>query len=182
MKLSKLLLICSLLLMVTGCKTQPTPFVSPLPVSTDSTQTIAMTSPVNTPPSDIVGQEQASYDEELVPDADTGIVTGVIERVKHDLPLAEWNLYLGHIIHADDDITFEVARMSPAEDPYAHLSLEDGVFIFKGIQPGKYALYTTNPRGEAILLVNLDTGMDVIFEVQAGKVLDLGIVPVDFGF
>lgn len=181
MKFLKLLSVYILLLVVTGCKAQPTPLTSPLSVPTEDTQAVVMTSPVSTPVSDLVSQEKASY-EELVPGADTGIVTGVLERIEHDLPLSEWNLYLGRIIHAKDDETFEVARMSPAEDPYAHLNLEDGVFVFKDIQPGKYALYTTTPRGETILLIDLNSGTDIVLEVQAGEVMDLGELLVDFGF
>jgi hypothetical protein len=185
MKYFKVLLV-SLLLLTVGCNASPDPLVSPLSESGGNTQN-TMTSPMSLPTpnsEDYQGENGAPSDDELVPDANTGIVTGKLDRVEHEdgLPSAEWNLYLGRIVHAENNEEFEVARMEPSQDPFAHFSLEKPWFVFRDVPPNEYALYTVTPRGESILLMNLDTGKEIVVEVQAGEVIKLDTLPVDFGF
>jgi hypothetical protein len=134
-----------------------------------------------------VGQEQPESPvptptPELVPGPDTGIVVGKLERARGtEIPLEERTIYLSRVMLDQEEDGFEVARMSPSEDPRAGLDA-DGSFIFADVQPGKYALSTVTPRGETVLLINVKTGYDIIIEVEAGEVTDLGLLRVDFIF
>ena len=155
----------------------PEPMVSPLepPAEADtgdpSAQSVA-TSPLPTPAPEL----------EVVPGSDTGVVRGTVKQAGYSvLTVDQHTLHLAKVIQDSQQTGFEVARMSPTTDPRADINT-DGSFVFIGVEPGKYALSTVTPRGESILLLNLDTGTDIIIEVEAGEITDTGVIPVNFGF
>ncbi len=170
------LLILLLISLLISCKSQtgPEPTESPIKPTAGASST------------NLTGEEPPSPlptpAPEIVPGPDTGIVMGTLEQTASSpLPLEERMLYLSSIIHGAGRPDFEVAKMDPVRDPRSAVNA-DGSFIFTDIQPGKYALSTVTPRGESVLLLHLDTGLDIVIEVEAGKITDLGVILVNFGF
>jgi hypothetical protein len=155
----------------------PSPMESPLepPVEADAgeppAQSVA-TSPLPTPAPEM----------EIVPGSDTGVVRGTVKQTGYSvLTVDQHTLHLAKIITDSQGTGFEVARMSPTTDPRSDIN-KDGSFLFTEVEPGKYALSTVTPRGESVLLLNLDTGRDIIIEVEDGEITDVGVIPVNFGF
>ena len=161
--------------LVAGCSSKPGPTAPPVkPPALNSPLSLA--SPLATP-----GDAETSSPE-VVPEPDMGVVRGRMEQRGGDSSLEGQPLYLSGFVPLDDEQAgFEVVKIDRASDPRANVSA-DGSFVFASIEPGRYALAAVTPRGEDVLLLSLDTNREIIVEVKAGTVTDLGVIPVNLGF
>jgi hypothetical protein len=159
--------------LLVSCNLKPGPMESPIEspaaVPVSLTRQESFVSPLPTPSP--VG----------TPGPDTGIVVGALQQTGSGSSLEGRPVYLASIIQGTGQTGFEVARMEPTTDPRATVSA-DGSFAFTDVQPGKYALFTVTPRGESILLINMDIGIDIIVEVEGSEITDLGVIPVSISF
>jgi hypothetical protein len=151
-----------LLLLVIGCssQSQETPPPDTMSVSVIATPTEA---PALPPPPD------------FTPRPGYGIVQGVLSL--EGQPAPERVLYLAAIIHTGEDI--EIAALDPVNDPRVE-SDQAGQFAFLDLPPGRYALGINSPAGP--ILIRGGDGDEIVAEVQADQVVDLGtvvIVPFD---
>jgi len=112
----------------------------------------------------------------VTPQPDLGIVQGMLSI--NGRPATERMMYLAAIIRTEGE-TMGVAALDPVNDPRVE-SDASGYFVFLAVPPGRYALGINSPIG-AVLIRQAD-GHEIIAEVQAGEVTDLGtvhIVPFD---
>lgn len=151
------LTVAVLLLLVIGCssQSQETPTsdtsVSVLPTPTESS--------ILPPPPD------------YTPSPGYGIVQGVLSL--EGQPATEMVLYLAAIIHTAEEI--EIAALDAVNDPRAE-SDQAGQFAFLDLPPGRYALGINSPAGP--ILIRDGDGDEIIADVQADQVMDLGTVVI----
>jgi hypothetical protein len=163
----------------TGCRSNPSPTDSPLepqPISTGVAEGTERTSPLPTPD---LGDTPI---QEVEPDPNAGIVRGRLQPTTSPSLLDEQPLYLSSIIQLDDaQASFDVVKIASTSDPRAYVE-EDGSFIFTKIEPGNYALATVTPRGQEVLILDADSGKEIVIEVQAGEIVELGTFKVNLGY
>lgn len=106
---------------------------------------------------------------ELTPAPGLGIVKGVL--LLEGEPAAERTMYLAALIASGENM--EVAALNPVEDDRAE-SDTSGTFVFVDVEPGRYALGINSPIGP--VLIRGEDGMEILAEVEAGQVVDLGEV------
>ena len=173
------ILITLLVVPLAGCRAEPEPtatpaqsdpLVSPLEPANAQGQGAHLVSPLSTPR------------VEAIPGPDSGIIRGVLQQTGGLSPVAGKSIYLAGFVPMNEGETgFRVVRIAAASDPHAVLNA-DGSFIFTTVEPGEYVLATVTPLKNYILLIDLDTGKEIILEVEAGQVTDVGTLSVDFGF
>jgi hypothetical protein len=105
------------------------------------------------------------------PPPDLGIVQGVLSL--NDEPAPERTLYLAAVISSGEGM--EIAALDPVEDDRAE-SDASGYFVFLDVSPGRYALGINSPIGP--VLIRGADGQEIVAEVQAGEVVDLGTVKI----
>jgi hypothetical protein len=89
-------------------------------------------------------------------------------------PAADQVLYLAKIIHPETE-GMGIAALDPVNDPRAE-SDTSGYYVFLNVPPGRYALGILSPIGA--VLIQQPTGLEIIIEVQAGQVTDVGEVQI----
>ena len=116
--------------------------------------------------------------------ADTATVTGVllVEGEEEVHPVPEVLLYLGKTITLSDGRP-GMSSLNKSTAPSTQTNLI-GQFIFEDVMPGQYTLVLDQVT--SAFLLGAPEGGDLIIEVQAGKVIDLGelqynALPVDVG-
>jgi hypothetical protein len=82
-------------------------------------------------------------------------------------------MYLAAIIRPEGD-SIGVAALDPVNDPRVE-SDATGYFVFLDVEPQRYALGIMSPGGPVLIQQN---GAEIIAEVQAGQVTDLGTVQI----
>jgi hypothetical protein len=105
------------------------------------------------------------------PQPDLGIVAGTL--VLDGEPASGHLMYLASIIHAQGE-GMGVAALDPANDPRAE-SDASGYFVLLDVPPGRYALGIMGPFGPVLIQ---QEGEEIIAEVQAGRVTELGTVTI----
>jgi len=155
-----ILLTLVLLLIAVGCSSKtPTPSVpEPSPVPTLS-PTVAVPTPT-------------LLLRDPTPKPDLGAVRGIL--LLNGKPAGGHVLYLATIIRLESE-GMGIAALDPARDPRAE-SDASGYFVFLDVAPGRYALGIMSPVGP--VLINGTDGKEILAEVQAGQVLDLGDVKI----
>jgi len=142
------------ILLVTGC-------------STAAPQTSAVSSE---PPS---GIETSTANPE--PSADKGVLTGTLVEKSADgadKPYPELRLYLGILLLSDDGKS-TLARVDALKAPTA-ITDADGRFTFTDLEPDRYVLVLQVPPNNLMKLNDPDTGQDMVVDVEAGKITDIG--------
>ena len=107
------------------------------------------------------------------PTDDTGVVTGQLLNKEDQKPLVN-ALYLADIIPAEQEGFAPIISLSENSSSLAKQDI-DGRFYFEGITPGSYALALWGPLS-SIIITESDSETYLVFEVQAGKTVDLGII------
>ena len=108
------------------------------------------------------------------PGVDTGVVTGRL--LIDDQPATNVNLYLAGVM-VDGMGVERVASFSRDESPTALVDAE-GRFYFANVPPGKYGLILDAVLN-AYLMHEPDSEEELLFVVEAGKVIDLGDLTYD---
>jgi hypothetical protein len=93
-------------------------------------------------------------------------------------PYAGLRVYLGVLVY-NQDKTATVAKVDQLTAPQAFTD-ENGRFTFKDLAPGQYILVAQLPPNNLIKLKDPQTGEEMLLEVQAGKIKDLGKLAYDF--
>jgi hypothetical protein len=162
-----LLLLFSLVLL-SGCDTGQTPIP-------EATEEEVFQSPLATPTTEDESPptptEQAQVVEVPSPSPDAGVVTGILLRGDPPEPPSVAILYLGRILTGDDGTPV----MTGVDKQTAPNSGVDAVgrFAFSEVPPGQYAL-VLDAVSRTLILRNPTDGMDLLIEVTAGEVTDLG--------
>jgi hypothetical protein len=108
---------------------------------------------------------------DLTPPPDLGIVVGALSL--EGQPAPGHTMYLAAVISSGEGM--EMAALDPANDPRAE-SDGAGYFVFLDVPPGRYGLGISSPVGP--LLIRGADGDEIIAEVLAGQVTDLGTVRI----
>ncbi len=137
------------------------------------TEAVATTEQVTTAPTAIP-----------TPSADETLLTGVLAKKGSggdpDMMYADVRMYLGVLLTSTDGKT-TVARVNEKTAPQTRTD-ENGRFVFKGIDPGKYILVVQVPPNNLLMLKNHVTGKDLIIDVEKGKIADVGVMYQDLPF
>lgn len=105
------------------------------------------------------------------PPPNLGIVQGELELEGE--PAAEHTMYLAPLVATGEEI--EIAALDAVTDPRAE-SDASGYFVFLDVEPGRYALGINSPIGP--VLIRGDDGEEILAQVEAGQIVDLGIVKI----
>lgn len=153
---------------LTGCGTSapPTP-VESIIATPDESQ--AARSPQPTPhPSLESGLPTPSSSE-------VAVVGGVLVRDGHP---GDTKLQLARVIRSEDGTPL-IASLGDKTSPTT-VTDEHGRFLFTDVPPDTYGLVLVTPLGS--LLFRDDTGANLLFDVVAGEVLDIGVVHTDIAY
>jgi len=165
------LMVSTLLLILAGCsQTTPTPPASEPSPSEGVLESPLFTSPIPTPKV-LVPIAESLLPRDHTPQPGLGIVQGIL--VINGEPAVGRVLYLAPIIQPSGE-GMGVAALDPVADPRA-TSDASGYFVFLDVQPGQYALGINSPIGP--VLIN-QSGEEILTQVQADQVADLGNVPI----
>ena len=114
----------------------------------------------------------------------TGRVIGVLIRRgldgEEDRPYQSLRVYLGTVL-LDDQGNLTVGRVNQLDAPSAQTD-DSGRFVFANVDPGTYILAIQLPPNNIIMLRDPDSGNDLVIDVEADQVLDLGEMRYDFVF
>jgi hypothetical protein len=166
MKQPKTLLILGVLfvgvLTSVACRTSN---VGPLP----STEAVSEPTPVQNDPVPFA-----------IPTAASGLAVVTGRMVMMD-PLGKpylTGLYLGNTLYAAEEAESPpLVSFSELESPEAVQDVETGQFVFTDIPPGEYALIIWTPVF-SMIVIDPDTGHEMIFQVEADQLKDLGTISV----
>lgn len=115
----------------------------------------------------------------VTPVSGRGVVTGVVIRHLAGVPvgpMANTRLFLAKMI-TDEGAPLEVARLNEESAP-SSLTDAKGQFVFVNVEPAKYALIIKFPMA-AILAHDVVMGQDVVADVVADEVVELGEVSLE---
>jgi hypothetical protein len=91
-------------------------------------------------------------------------------------PVSQTNLFLAQVIADANGLKF-AAGLNPFTDPMS-VTEEDGSFEFRNVTPGEYTLILDQSTSMYILYTP-DTQDGLIFDVENGSVVDLGVLDYD---
>ena len=108
--------------------------------------------------------------------ADTAVVTGILLTPDEKGQPYLGNIILGRAVQAKQP---GFPPMISYSDDIKTTAAQDatGRFLFTNIPPGQYALLSSTPITATIIL-DTKTNTPFLFDVKAGEVKDLGIIPV----
>jgi hypothetical protein len=132
------------------------------------------------PISDIIIQEDFYKDyeetllfENLQPDANNGIIIGTILDNLGNPYLID--LYLARTIDSGQKDYPYLLAYSPNESLKA-IQAKDGKFLFNYVPAGIYGIIAWSPVGDLVIMD--EENKELIFEVENGKITDLGTVTI----
>ena len=151
-----------------GCSGLPGPFPAPGAALAIASPTGPSTPPMATTPSAILQMS--------TPQPDAGAVKGKLVYENTGQPYLA-TLYLGRAIPASQPGYPPMISFSDQTDPKATQDPSTGVFDFRGVAPGTYALILWSPVGNKIV-EKPGSKESVLVEVRAGETSDLGTIPI----
>lgn len=110
------------------------------------------------------------------PSPEAGVVTGQLLTPGPGGEPYIGALFLAHTIETEQAGYPPIVAFSDSTDPRA-LQDKTGRFLFAEVPPGTYALVIWSPVASTVV-VDPETDDYLLFEVEAGKVKDLGVVPI----
>ncbi|MCB0113674.1 MAG: hypothetical protein R2873_20155 [Caldilineaceae bacterium] len=123
-------------------------------------------------PADIRGIEAAP---------DSAVVMGRLISSITSLPITDTSVRLAEIYYADPEVKDPATgawAMDNAFSPYA-LTNDDGLFVFRDVEPKDYVVYVGDMIYRWTVAVNED-GLPRPYYFEPGTVTDLGDIVVDF--
>lgn len=106
-----------------------------------------------------------------------GTVKGTLLDQATGEPAPDQILYLAKLLKPAGS-EFKMAALNPTIDPRAYTD-EEGRFTFINIPPDTYALGLATPLGPMLIQVD---GHEIIFTIEGGETVDLGLIYVHFEF
>lgn len=153
---------------LTGCGTSVTPTPVESIIATPD-ETLAAISPQPTP--------DPSLDSGLPTptSSDVAVVGGVLVRDGYP---GDTKLQLARVIRSEDGTPL-VASVGEKSSPTA-VTDEHGRFAFTDVPPDTYGLVLVTPLGSVVF--SDESGANLLFDVEAGEVLDIGEIHTDIAF
>ncbi len=93
-------------------------------------------------------------------------------------PFQDVVLYLGQVVLSDDGR--KVAAGFTEESPRTSTN-QNGQFVFENVPPGEYAIFYWTPLG-SVMLLEPETGNDMLFSLEAGGTVDVGPLAYDLPY
>lgn len=181
-----LLFIMILAASLSACSTEATLEAQPIPTHDSSYPPPAATSEVSNAldpesypaPTAAAAQPAATGTPLVIPDPgeDTGVVTGKLLTADENGEPYLATLYLARTVDADEEGFPPLIAFSEETDPRA-VQDSTGQFVVAEVPPGTYALVIWTPV-TSIVIEETDSEEYLLFEVKAGEVTDLGIIPL----
>jgi hypothetical protein len=111
------------------------------------------------------------------PKDDAGVVVGklITSDDANNLPYLS-TIYLARTVNPKQQGYPPLVAFSEETDPKA-IQDDSGQFLFTDVPPGAYALIIWTPISSNVVQ-NPETKENLIFEVKAGELTDLGVVPI----
>lgn len=106
------------------------------------------------------------------PVPEMGVVVGVVEMEEVGRPMSGVPVYLGEPIGSSSGAP--LFAMDPSRAPHAEADAA-GRFVIADVEPGDYVLILWNPVN-SIMARDIDTGEPLVFSVEPGEVVDVGVV------
>jgi hypothetical protein len=175
-----LLMISILILLALGACSSSSPTAQPTAIPTDAGSEGGYPIDASDPPyplTDAQGREE--FENSLMAEApdpqtsqDAGALTLRLLYTDGEHPVRGQLFFAATMIPVEGIEDAFIPAVSPMEDPAAN-SDKQGRLTMSLLPPGKYALSIMTPQGP-ILVEDLDSLETIVFEINAGEVLDLG--------
>ena len=117
------------------------------------------------------------------PSAEKGTITGVVAKKVGESDEEVYpniRLYVG-ILLIDSTGQHTLARVDEKNAPQTRTDA-NGRFVFKDLDPGKYILVVQVPPNNLMKLNHPETGRDMVIELAAGDLKDMGTLYYDLPF
>jgi hypothetical protein len=114
------------------------------------------------------------------PESSRGTVAGTLNDKFKGVPHANRYIYLARVNSMESTTGGEpvyFAELDTAAAPYSQTDVK-GQFLFKNVEPGKYAFVEWLPNLEQTLLYDADTNINLSVEVKPGEISDLGTLDI----
>ena len=154
---------------------QPYPY--PIPQSTSQTSTLAAPQPepqsyssAYPQPSDDPAAPIATRGSIPTPDNSTGVVTGRL--LANGKPALNVLLFLA-LVKVDENNIDVIAGYSRQTAPKAFVG-QEGLFVFNKVPPARYGIVLDTGIGQYLLHFPKDPAEQLLFNLEAGKIIDLG--------
>jgi len=93
--------------------------------------------------------------------------------------MSDYIVYLAQLLPNTDGTPSGIVRVDENTAPMT-ITDSSGRFFFGDVEPGYYALAIKHPLN-LLLARDVNSGEDVLFEVKAGEVVDIGEIVVSIG-
>lgn len=171
---------------LSACSSEATLEAQPIPTRDSAYPPPAATSAVSNAldmesypaPTQASGQTAATGTPLAIPEPEdqTGVVVGkLLTQGENGEPYLA-TLYLARTVDADQEGFPPLIAFSEETDPRA-VQDSSGQFVFSEVPPGTYALIIWTPVTSNVI-EETDSDEYLLFEVKAGEVTDLGIIPI----
>lgn len=110
-------------------------------------------------------------------------ITGTLMRQVEGMPpsaMQDTTVFLASLLTDEQGQTSGLARLNEDESPWTRTN-EAGQFVFTDLTPGRYALIVKTPL-TLQPVKDANTARDVVVDVAAGEVGELGVIPVSIGY
>lgn len=151
--------------------------IEPYPAKTVTVPFLVESYPAAVTPTTVTDEEATEILDVPTPTTDLAVVTGQLLRESGDGPYLA-TLYLGNTIYASGQAESPpLVSFSEEEAPAAIQDPLTGRFVFRDVPPGEYGIINWTAVGSS-LVRDAETQQDLLFEVKANEVKDLGVISI----
>jgi hypothetical protein len=149
--------------------------IEPYPAKTVTLPSVAEPYPAAITPTTMTVEEATEILDIPTPTTDLAVVTGLLLRESGDGPYLT-TLYLGNTIYANgQEDSPPLVTFSEGESPAGIQDPNTGRFLFTDVPPGEYGIINWTAVVSS-LVHDAETQQDLLFEVKANEVKDLGVI------